>query len=73
MYKYDDIAGFLTWNGEILEHTDDYTFAKKFVTDGAKFAIVCSSEGGGGGTPIIWKRFPKIEYNSYLYCDHGTW
>jgi len=48
-------------NGEILDHLGDFTFAKKLVVDGAKFAIVCQS-GGGGGTPIMWKRFSKIEY-----------
>ena len=73
MYLYDNISGFLIWNGDIMENINDYTFAKKFVLDGAKIGIVCSEECGSGGTPIKWMRFPCIEYNSYLYCDYNVW
>ena len=72
MYAVDQISGYIVYNGEILTNLGDYTFAKKFVPDGAKFGMVCAGSGGGG--PVcLWKRFPRIEYNYYIYTDHNIW
>ena len=70
IYSKDAISGYVVWNGVILDHLDDYTFAKKFVKHEDKFGIVCES-GGSGGTILQWMRFPRIEYNSYIYNDFG--
>jgi hypothetical protein len=46
------------FNGAVIEKPDDFTFYKKFVIEGAKFAVVTVE--GKCGPPLIWQRFPRI-------------
>ena len=38
--KYDEIHGFLTFEGKFIESPEDKTFAKNFVKNNAKFALI---------------------------------
>jgi len=46
------------YNGTVIEKPDDHVFQKKFVKEGANFAIV--QVAGKCGPPLIWQRFPRL-------------
>ena len=42
----DGIAGFLTFEGKLIENPKDFTFAKMFIKNNAKFAIITAAGSG---------------------------
>jgi len=67
----DGVQGFLTYNGKLVESPKDTTFAKLFVKNNGKIAVV--SAAGSGLQPIMWVRFPEFYYTDYFYMNTRYW
>jgi len=72
IYNIDKASGFILSNGKVLSNLDDYTFAKKLILDGTKFANV--TQGPGSGGPCMkWCRFGRSVTSDYFYLDSYSW
>jgi hypothetical protein len=67
----EDILGFLTFEGKLIENPADTTFAKKFVKNNAKFALITSE--GSSLKPTQWQRFAEFYYTDYFYMNTRYW
>jgi hypothetical protein len=63
----DNVQGFLTFEAKLIESPGDTTFAKQFVRNNAKFALI--SAEGSNSKPVQWKRFSLCHYTDYFYMN----
>ena len=66
----EGIQGFLTMGGKLLESPADTTFAKQFIKNNTKFALISTESCA---KPIIWVRFPEFYYTDYFYMNTRYW
>jgi hypothetical protein len=67
----DNVQGFLTFEGKLIQSPGDITFAKKFVQNNAKFALITAE--GSFLKPTQWLRFSEFYYTDYFYMNTRYW
>jgi hypothetical protein len=69
--EQDGVDGALIYNGKLIENPNDTTFAKQFVKNGDKFALV---RGAVSMKPIMWQRFSEQDLNNdYIWLETYRW
>lgn len=71
VFKHDEVSGYFSCNGKILENLADTTFVKEFIMEGSKISLVCNEEGGS--TFVKWVRFPDFYTTDYFYMETHNW